>query len=221
MIKKIIIAIDGYSSTGKSTLARMLSQHLGYRHINTGSMYRAVTLHALRNSWIEDDSELTINAQKIIQSIDVLDLDFKFDAMNICKMYMQNEDVEDKLKLPLVSQYVSMISTYPLVRKKIVKLQQKIGLSKGVVMEGRDIGSVVFPDAELKLFITANINVRASRRFNELREKGLKIDKKLVFKNLQKRDFLDKNRSISPLLKVEDAITIDNSTLTINDQISI
>ena len=134
---------------------------------------------------------------------------------------MQNEDVEDKLKLPLVSQYVSMISTYPLVRKKIVKLQQKIGLSKGVVMEGRDIGSVVFPDAELKLFITASLEIRAKRRHSELLELGVNSKFDDVFNNLKMRDFSDSNRENSPLVCVEDAVLIDNTSLDVDAQLNL
>ena len=219
MIKKIIIAIDGYSSTGKSTLAKMLSKHLGYKHINTGLMYRAVTLHAIRKSWIKDAGpDLIINKKNIIGSINNLDLNFKFDKKHGSKMYMQNEDVEHQLKLPLVSKYVSIISTYPLIRKKIVALQQRLGLAKGVVMEGRDIGSVVFPEAEVKLFITASPEVRAQRRYQELLKMGIKTTFQDVLKNLKMRDFSDSNRDTSPLVCVKDAISIDNTSLDIDAQ---
>lgn len=231
-MKKIIIAIDGESSSGKSTLAKDLAKKISYKHINTGSMYRAVTWVSLQAGLLKDCSVIEASVPKFIDlntdfqkdSIVKLtnNLDFNFKLINgNSNLFLDGVNVEEKIRSIEVSNFVSQVSTIVKVREKIVDIQRQIGAKKGIVMEGRDIGSVVFPDAELKLFITANINVRASRRFNELREKGLKIDKKLVFKNLQKRDFLDKNRSISPLLKVEDAITIDNSTLTINDQISI
>ena len=218
MIKKIIIAIDGYSSTGKSTLAKMLSQSLGYKHINTGSMYRAVTLHAIRNHWIEDNKDFKINQNLIVDSIDNLDLDFRFTTKNTCKMYMNNEDVDFELKNPLVSKYVSIISTYPLLRKKIVKIQQNLGQSKGVVMEGRDIGSVVFPNAEFKLFVTASPEVRAKRRYSELVKLGVKASISDVFQNLKMRDFSDSNRKNSPLIRVKDAILLDNTLLDIDEQ---
>ena len=218
MIRKIIIAIDGHSSTGKSTLAKMLSKHLMYKHINTGSMYRALTLHALRNNWIDDSRELKINKHKIIASIDDLNLDFNFDKLNMCRMCINSEDVEDLLKDPLVSKYVSIISAYPLVRKKIVTIQQGLGKLKGIVMEGRDIGSIVFPGAEIKLFITASLEVRAERRYQELLKLGIKTRFKDVLDNLKMRDFSDSNRENSPLICVEDAILIDNTSLNIDAQ---
>ena len=218
MIRKIIIAIDGHSSTGKSTLAKMLSKHLMYKHINTGSMYRALTLHALRNNWIDDGRELKINKHKITVSIDDLNLDFKFDEQNACRMCINSEDVEDLLKDPLVSKYVSIISAYPLVRKKIVKIQQELGKLKGVVMEGRDIGSVVFPGAELKLFITASLEIRAKRRHQELLKLGIKTSFQDVSNNLKMRDSSDSNRKNSPLMCVKDAVLIDNTSLNIDAQ---
>tara|TARA_B100000427_G_C15414585_1_gene553560 strand:+ start:326 stop:1027 length:702 start_codon:yes stop_codon:yes gene_type:complete len=221
MIRKIIIAIDGHSSTGKSTLAKMLSKHLMYKHINTGSMYRALTLHALRNAWIDNSRELKINKHKIIESIDALNLDFQFDEQNACRMCINNEDVDDLLKDPLVSQYVSVISAYPLVRKKIVKIQQELGKTKGVVMEGRDIGSVVFPEAELKLFITASLEVRAKRRHQELIKLGIQASLKDVLHNLKMRDSSDSNRKNSPLICVKDAVLIDNTLLNIDMQFNM
>ena len=218
-MKKIIIAIDGHSSTGKSTLASMLSNYLNYRHINTGSMYRAITLYALRNKLIIDlGVKSSINSDAIIHAADSINLEFKFDHDGVCKMYMNSEDVDYELKSPLVSKYVSQISTYPLLRQKIVKKQQIIGRSKGVVMEGRDIGSVVFPNAEVKLFITASIEVRAQRRYQELINLGVKTKLSEVLNNLEMRDFSDSNRKDSPLYQVNDAILIDNTSLTIDEQ---
>ena len=218
MNQNIIIAIDGYSSTGKSTLAKMLSKHFNYKHINTGSMYRAVTLHAIRNNWIDFSSRKNHNKKMIIESINYLKFDFIPDSNKVYEIYMNNESVENELKTPLVSEYVSIVSTYPIVRKKIVHLQQEIGKSKGVVMEGRDIGSVVFPDAELKLFITASSKIRAKRRHQELLKLGISSDLEGVLENLKMRDFLDSTRKDSPLKQVEDSILIDNTLMSIDDQ---
>ena len=219
MIKKIIIAIDGHSSTGKSTLAKMLSEYLGYRHINTGSMYRAVTLHAIRNHWIDNsDNNLLVNEEMVIKSIDNLTLKFLCNDDKIYKMYMNGEDVDNEIKNPNVSQYVSQISAYPTVREKIVFLQKKMGELKGVVMEGRDIGSVVFPNAELKLFVTASIMVRAKRRHAEMLRLGLNMTFEEVLENLKMRDLSDSQRKHSPLIQVKDAILIDNTLLDINEQ---
>lgn len=218
MIKQIIIAIDGHSSTGKSTLAKMLSEHLDYVHINTGAMYRAVTLNAIRNNWIDVSLKKIKSEKNIIDSVDSLSFSFRRDQTNRYKIYMNNQDIEGDLKDPLVAEYVSVISTYPLLRQKIVKKQQLMGQSKGVVMEGRDIGSVVFPGAELKLFITASVNVRAERRFQELLNLGITVEFQDVLANLKKRDFSDSNRKDSPLMKVSDAVLIDNTFLNINQQ---
>jgi len=219
MNKKIIIAIDGYSSTGKSTLARMLAKHFLYKHINTGSMYRALTLHALRNGWIRNFDH--IEQSKIIRSIDELKIDFRCDDKHGCVIYLNDENIETEIKKEDVSKYVSHISAYPLVRKKIIEIQQEIGSSRGVVMEGRDIGSVVFPSAEIKLFITASVSVRAGRRHKELVSLGIKSSLKSVLNNLKTRDHLDSNRKNSPLICVEDAILIDNTCLNIDDQFQL
>ena len=206
-MKKIIIAIDGHSSTGKSTLASMLSNYLNYRHINTGSMYRAITLYALRNKLIIDlGVKSSINSDAIIHAADSINLEFKFDHDGVCKMYMNSEDVDYELKSPLVSKYVSQISTYPLLRQKIVKKQQIIGRSKGVVMEGRDIGSVVFPDTPFKFYIDASPEVRAQRRRGE----GGVDD-------LAERDKLDSSRKVSPLVIPEDAVVIDTSEMNLDE----
>ncbi len=217
MTKKIIIAIDGYSSTGKSTLALMLSSHLGYQHINTGSMYRAVTLHAIRNKWIDCSLNYIKHKDLIIKSVD--DIEFKFcldEGRNI--LTMNNEIIDYEIKQPLVSKYVSEVSSYPLLRKKIVKQQRLMGKLKGVVMEGRDIGSVVFPDAEFKLFITASCEIRAQRRYKELLNLGIKSNLADVLNNLKTRDFADTHRKDSPLVKVDDAILIDNTFLSLKQQ---
>ena len=222
MNNKIIIAIDGYSSTGKSTLAKMLSIYLGYKHINTGSMYRSVTLYALRHNMISEfNGNFTMKDSALVKSIDDLNLEFIFDDDQISKMYMNNENVELKIKSQDVSHYVSYVSKHPLIRKKIVSLQQDMGVDKGVVMEGRDIASVVFPSAELKLFITASLKVRAERRYKELLKMGLAITFKDVLKNLKMRDLSDSSRENSPLIKVDDAILIDNTLLDLQQQFDL
>ncbi|MDC0189319.1 (d)CMP kinase [Flavobacteriales bacterium] len=220
MTNKIIIAIDGCSSTGKSTLASILADYLSYKHINTGSMYRAVTLNAIRQKWIHslNKTEFRVNKEKIISTLDELKLDFSVNSKGECKMYMNGKDVDFQLKSPAVSMYVSQISQIPLIRQKIVKMQQDIGREKGVVMEGRDIGSVVFPEAELKLFITASLEVRVQRRYSELIGLGLHSSVDEVLYNLKMRDSEDSNRQDSPLIMVKDAILIDNSLLSIEDQ---
>ena len=222
MNNKIIIAIDGYSSTGKSTLAKMLSIYLGYKHINTGSMYRAVTLYALRHNMISEfNGNFTMKDSDLVKSIDDLNLEFMFDDDQTSNMYMNNENVELKIRSQDVSHYVSYVSKHPLIRKKIVSLQQDMGVDKGVVMEGRDIASVVFPSAELKLFITASLEVRAERRYKELLKMGLVITFKDVLKNLKMRDLSDSSRENSPLIKVDDAILIDNTLLDLQQQLDL
>ena len=216
-MKKIIIAIDGDSSSGKSTLAKALAKELSYKHINTGSMYRAVTLEALKNGLL-DDSEMKL--KEIIKMSGNLNFEFKL-INNNSHLFLNGVNIEEEIRSIKVSDFVSQVSTISNVRKKIVEIQRKIGLDKGVVMEGRDIGSVVFPSAELKLFITAHLSVRAERRFNELKINNLNITKKSVLENLKKRDYIDRNRKHSPLIKVRDAILIDNSKLSVFDQISL
>ena len=219
MKKKIIIAIDGCSSTGKTTLAKMLSAHLNYQHINTGAMYRAVTLHAIRNQWIIDSVGVeSVQKDRILTSLNTLDFEFIYNENQSYQIHLNKENVEKQIKEPLVAKYVSFISTFPELRKKIVLIQQEMGSSGGVVMEGRDIGSVVFPSAELKLFITASLEIRAQRRYKELLNMGVKTDFVKVIENLEMRDFQDSNRKKSPLIQVKDAILIDNTTLSLTDQ---
>ncbi len=222
MTKKIIIAIDGFSSTGKSTLAKMLSKHLQYMHINTGAMYRAVTLNAIRNSWVQFvNNEFLIDRDNIIDSVDKLDLKFKLNHNNYYRMYMNNEDVDNLIKTEQVSKYVSEISKDGCLRDKIVLLQRNIGQKKGIVMEGRDIGSVVFPDAEVKLFITASLEIRARRRYQELIKLGMVADFHDILKNLDMRDTVDSSRKKSPLIRVKDAVLIDNTFLNLNEQFNL
>ena len=219
MNKKIIIAIDGYSSTGKTTLAKTLSTHLNYQHINTGAMYRAVTLNALRKNWIIDaNGAKEIKKDLIIQSLDYLQFEFIYNKNQSYQLHLNKENIDKEIKNPIVSKYVSFISTFPELRRKIVSIQQEMGKNGGVVMEGRDIGSVVFPSAELKLFITASVEIRAQRRYKELLDLGVKTELTEVVKNLEMRDFQDSNRKKSPLIQVEDAILIDNTSLSVLEQ---
>lgn len=218
-MKKIIITIDGESSSGKTSLAKELAKKIGYSHINTGSMYRAVTFAAFKNKLIID-SKIEFDPTLIIELVNKLYFEFKL-IQGVSSIFLNGVNVQKEINSTKVSDYVSQVSTIPEVREKIVSIQRNLGLQKGVVMEGRDIGSVVFPKAELKFFITADINTRIERRFNELKDKGLNIQKSSVENNLNKRDFLDKNREVSPLIKPEGAILIDNTNLSVNDQISI
>ena len=218
-MKKIIIAIDGESSSGKTSLAKKLANKIGYKHINTGSMYRAVTFVALQNNLIFDSST-GFDTKSIIKLVNKLTFDFKI-VNNISNIFLNGVNIEDNIRSTMVSDFVSQISTIKEVREKIVSIQRDLGVKKGVVMEGRDIGSVVFPNAELKFYVTADLEVRVRRRFNELIEKGINIKKSLVYENLKKRDYLDKNRDFSPLFQCEDAVLIDNTNLTIDDQILI
>ena len=218
-MKKIIIAIDGESSSGKTTLAKELAKKIAYKHINTGSMYRAVALSALQKGMIFD-SDIEFDSDSIIHMTNQLEFDFKL-VNGLSNIFLNGINVEKIIRSTKVLDYVSQISTIPEVRRKIVRIQRKLGCKKGVIMEGRDIGTIVFPKAELKFFITADINVRVHRRFNELRKNGFKIKKSSVIENLKKRDFIDKNRDISPLIQAKDAILIDNTNLTVQDQISM
>ena len=216
-MKKIIIAIDGDSSSGKSTLAKALAKKISFKHINTGSMYRAVTHFALLNGLIND---YKLKTNEIIKLTEALKFNFKIINQKSF-LFVNNINVEKKIKLPIVSNYVSQVSKIYEIRKKIVSVQREMGLEKGIVMEGRDIGSVVFPKAELKFFITADINVRAERRYKELNSIDIFVDKKDVIENIKQRDYIDKNRDHSPLIMCKDSILIDNSNLGVEDQIKI
>lgn len=216
MEKKITIAIDGFSSTGKSTVAKQLAKKLGYVYVDTGAMYRAVTLHAMRHSFITEDF---VDIKGIVESLPQIALRFKFEeSRGYAAIYLNGENVEDEIRTMQVSQNVSKVAAISEVREKLVSQQQKMGTEKGVVMDGRDIGTVVFPDAELKIFMTATAEERAIRRFKEMREKGQEVKYEEVLRNVQERDHLDTTRSDSPLIKAVDAVEIDNSTLSIEEQ---
>ncbi|OAD91302.1 cytidylate kinase [Aequorivita soesokkakensis] len=215
-MKKITIAIDGYSSTGKSTVAKQLADYLGYVYVDSGAMYRAVTLYAMQRGIISKEH---FDAQKLIASLPSIDLRFeKKSAWNKAHIYLNGKDVENEIRNLEVSEFVSPIATIHEVRVKLVAQQQKMGLEKGVVMDGRDIGTVVFPKAELKIFMNASANERAQRRYKELLDRGEVVEFKNVLKNIEDRDHIDTTREDSPLVKAADAIEIDNSEMNLDDQ---
>ncbi len=216
--KKIKIAVDGYSSCGKSTLAKQLAAKLGYLYIDSGAMYRAVTLFAIQNRIIRNDF---FDKKGLINRLGDIVIDFKIDNNNRHLTYLNNKNVENEIRKLKVSSFVSQISTIREVRQQMVVLQRKLSENHGVVMDGRDIGTVVFPKADLKLFVTADVEIRAKRRFDELKLKNPDIDIESVKQNLMQRDFLDKSRSESPLRQAEDAILIDNSNLSREEQLQI
>jgi cytidylate kinase len=210
--KKIVIAIDGHSSCGKSTMAKSLARILGYIYIDSGAMYRAVTLYALRNGWI---SNSVPNVEKIIAGLKNIKITFTWDKITEKNItFLNGENIEDEIRRLEVSQNVSPISTIAEVRHEMVKQQRENGKNKGIVMDGRDIGTVVFPDAELKIFMTASPEIRAQRRYLELQEKGAKTDFSDILKNVEERDKIDSTRAISPLKKADDALVLDNSHLS-------
>ncbi|MEH6514578.1 MAG: (d)CMP kinase [Maribacter arcticus] len=215
-MKKITIAIDGFSSTGKSTLAKQLAKKLHYIYVDTGAMYRAVTLFAMRAGFVENSK---IDKIPLIDSLDAIDLKFVFNAdLGFAEMFLNGENVEKEIRTMPVSKNVSQVAELELVRKKLVGMQQIMGADKGMVMDGRDIGTVVFPDAELKIFMTASPEKRAVRRYKELLDRGEDVKYADILENVQKRDYIDSNRAISPLKKADDAIEFDNSDLGLEDQ---
>jgi CMP/dCMP kinase len=214
--KKITIAIDGYSSTGKSTLAKQLAKHLGYVYVDTGAMYRAVTFFAMQNGYISLDY---FDKETLVNSLSSIKLHFEFNSqLGFAVMFLNNVNVEKEIRTIEVSNFVSKIAEVSQVRAKLVEQQQEMGKEKGIVMDGRDIGTVVFPDAELKIFMTASPETRAQRRFDELQAKGDNVSYEDVLKNVQERDYIDTHRDDSPLVIAEDAIEIDNSYLTREEQ---
>jgi len=215
MTNKITIAVDGHSSCGKSTLAKDLARKLNYSYIDSGAMYRAVTLYALRK-------EISgVNVHNIKQHLDNINIHFETNEQGLSSVYLNNENVESEIRMKHVAESVSRIAEIKEVREKLVMEQRKLGNSGGIVMDGRDIGSVVFPNAELKFFITADIDVRTERRFSEMKEKGLSISKKEVENNLTQRDKIDSSRKESPLIKVKEAIEINNSNLSKEEQLEL
>lgn len=216
-MKKITIAIDGLSSCGKSTMAKDLARRLGYVYVDTGAMYRSVTLFALSNHLFNADG--TVQAEVLKARMNEISIAFKFNpAAGRPDTYLNGECVEKEIRSMEVSNHVSPIATLPFVRKALVAQQQLMGKEKGIVMDGRDIGTVVFPDAELKVFVTASAEVRAERRYKELLGKGMTADYKEILKNVQERDYIDSHRAVSPLRKAPDALELDNGHLTIEQQ---
>lgn len=215
-MKKITIAIDGYSSTGKSTVAKQLADYLGYIYVDSGAMYRAVTLYAMQHGII---SKNHFDIEKLILALPEINLSFqKKQEWGKAHIHINGKDVEKDIRNMDVSQFVSPIATIHEVRVKLVNQQQQMGHNKGVVMDGRDIGTVVFPNAELKIFMNASSQQRAQRRYNELLELGENVVFENVLKNIEERDHIDTTREDSPLKKASDAIEIDNSVMNINDQ---
>ena len=218
-MKKITIAIDGFSSTGKSTVAKQLANYLGYIYVDTGAMYRAVALFALENELLSDAH---FDKDKLIDSLPEIVLEFiKNENSGKVEMFLNGENVENKIRTMYVSGFVSPVATISEVRRKLVSLQHQMGINKGIVMDGRDIGTVVFPEAELKIFMTANAEVRAKRRYDELKEKGDSVTFEEILENVQQRDLMDTTRKDSPLIKAKDAIELDNSEVNQEDQFNI
>lgn len=215
-MKKINVAIDGVSSSGKSTMAKALAKAVGYTYIDSGAMYRAVSLFAIRNGWMSDTA---INEGELQQHISEIDISFKINDEGLQDTYLNGENVEKQIRTLNVSNGASRVSTLGFVRKELVRLQQNMGKDKGVIMDGRDIGTVVFPDAELKLFVTASPEIRAQRRFDELKAKGIETSTlEDVLANVKERDERDTTRAESPLRKADDAIVLDNSNVGIEEQ---
>lgn len=216
-MKKITIAIDGHSSCGKSTMAKELARKLGYIYVDTGAMYRTVTLYAMRNNLFDSEGEvLTDELQKQMNNIKVsFCINKETGRPDAC---LNDECVENIIRSIEVSNHVSKIAAIPFVREAMVDQQRRMGVEKGIVMDGRDIGTTVFPDAELKIFVTASAKVRAQRRYDELQQKGMPADFDEILKNVEERDYIDSHREVSPLRQAEDAILLDNSDMTIPQQ---
>lgn len=215
-MKKIIIAIDGYSSCGKSTMARALAKKIGYIYIDTGAMYRAVTLFCLENNLISPNGIASSALEKQISGIKI-SFTINPETGGIIT-HLNGRNVEDRIRSLDVSQNVSQVAAIPFVREALTAQQREMGVAKGIVMDGRDIGSTVFPDAELKIFVTASPEVRARRRYDELIKKGDQVDFNDILQNVKQRDYIDTHREVSPLVKADDAIVLDNSALSIAEQ---
>lgn len=216
-MKKIVIAIDGFSSCGKSTMAKDLAREVGYIYVDTGAMYRAVTLFAMRNDVF--DAEGNIDETRLKALLPDIKLTFQLNnETKLPEVCLNGENVERYIRTLEVSQHVSPIAALPFVREKLVEQQQAMGNEKGIVMDGRDIGTVVFPNAELKIFVTASAEIRAQRRFKELETKGMPADFDEILQNVEQRDYIDTHRETSPLRQADDALVLDNSHLTIAEQ---
>jgi CMP/dCMP kinase len=218
MEKKLIIAVDGYSSCGKSTFAKSIAKMLNYIFIDSGAMYRAVTLFSLRRKFIGND---LLDEQGLVSALNDIDIQFIFNPdTNESETYLNSENVEEEIRSIEVSSHVSRVSQVPEVRERLVELQRQIGSNRGIVMDGRDIGTVVFPEADIKIFMTASVDIRAERRFKELTAKGVPVDLEEVRRNIVARDIADENRDLSPLRKADDAIVLDNSRMSVDQQMT-
>ncbi|MGB0770430.1 MAG: (d)CMP kinase [Flavobacteriaceae bacterium] len=217
-MKKIIIAIDGHSSTGKSTLAKQLAKKLDYIYVDSGAMYRAVTLLAIENNYIDENK---FDKDALISAISSVKIEFKKDESGVTTLFLNNKEVSSKIRGMQVSNLVSKVAALPEVRQCLVKEQRQMGQYKGIVMDGRDIGTVVFPDAELKIFMTASAKTRAQRRWDELTAKGEQVDFDAVYENITSRDYKDSSRADSPLVQAQDARILDNSNLTPKEQFEL
>lgn len=216
MDKRLIIAIDGYSSCGKSTFAKAIAKEMKYIYIDSGAMYRAVTLYCMRKGLA---GEGKINPEGIVDELKNIYIEFVYNPdKDEHETYLNSENVERKIRELEVSSHVSLISQIHQVRSRMVELQRETGVMKGIVMDGRDIGTVVFPDAELKIFMTASVDIRAGRRYKELKEKGMDVDFEEIRNNIVSRDLIDENREISPLRRADDAVVLDNSKMTVEEQ---
>lgn len=217
MQKKIVIAIDGHSSCGKSTMAKKLAKDLGYIYVDTGAMYRTVTLYALRQQLFEADG--SVKAEELKQQMGQIEVSFALNPESgLPEALLNGENVEREIRGMEVSSHVSPIAALPFVREAMVDQQRRMGEAKGIVMDGRDIGTTVFPQAELKVFVTASAEVRAQRRYDELQAKGMPADYEDILKNVQERDYIDSHREVSPLRQADDALLLDNSHLTREEQ---
>ena len=216
-MRKITIAIDGFSSCGKSTMAKDLAKEIGYIYIDSGAMYRAVTLYCLENSLFNSDG--SVNSEELEKHINDISVSFCLNEATLKpETFLNGVNVESKIRTMEVSSRVSLVAALGFVREALVKLQQEMGKSKGIVMDGRDIGTVVFPDAELKIFVTASAEIRAKRRYDELMAKGQEVSFDEILKNVEERDRIDQTRAVSPLRKADDAIVLDNSNMTVEEQ---
>ena len=215
-MKKITIAIDGYSSCGKSTMAKDLAREVGYIYIDSGAMYRAVTLYCLENGLFTNEG---IDTERLEAAMPDIHISFELNPETQRPMtFLNGQNVEDRIRTMEVSNRVSPVAALPFVRKALVELQQEMGRAKGIVMDGRDIGTAVFPDAELKIFVTASAEIRAQRRYDELKAKGQEASFEEILTNVKERDYIDQNREVSPLRQAEDALLLDNSNMTIEEQ---
>ncbi|MDR1346974.1 MAG: (d)CMP kinase [Prevotellaceae bacterium] len=214
--KKITVAIDGYSSTGKSSFARLIARKLSYIYVDTGAMYRAATLYCIENNFINN---CELNVDKIIENLKKISIEFVFNTdAGKSDTFLNGKNVENKIRNVEISNNVSAVSAIPEVRTQMVALQREMGKNKGIVMDGRDIGTVVFPDAEIKIFMTAKPEIRAMRRYNELLQNGENVTLQEIEKNIRERDYIDTHRNTSPLKKADDAVILDNSDISIDEQ---